>query len=104
VAGEECYAVKSQFVLEPEIDPSLSQPPPRRKAEIGNAKASSRTDLRSPRPKGVKLKANSPFDLNELEGQTGLSNKKWDKAIKGLTKNKLAKVEKTNTGFLVSLI
>jgi lysyl-tRNA synthetase class 2 len=41
------------------------------------------------------LKANSPMDLNELKGQSGLSNKKWDKAIKGLTKNKLAKVEKT---------
>ncbi len=35
------------------------------------------------------LKVNSPIDLNELKGQTGLSNKKWDKAIKGLTKNKL---------------
>ena len=35
------------------------------------------------------LKANSPMDLNELKGQTGLSNKKWDKAIKGLSKNKL---------------
>jgi lysyl-tRNA synthetase class 2 len=32
------------------------------------------------------LKANSPMDLNELKEQTGLSNKKWDKAIKGLTK------------------
>jgi len=49
------------------------------------------------------LKANSPIDLNELKGQTGLSNKKWDKAIKGLTKNKLAKVEKTDAGLLVSL-
>ena len=50
------------------------------------------------------LKANSPMDLNELKGQTGLSNKKWDKAIKGLTKNKLARVEKTDAGLLVSLI
>ncbi len=48
------------------------------------------------------LKANSPIDLNELKGQTGLSNKKWDKAIKGLTKNKLARVEKTDEGLLVS--
>jgi lysyl-tRNA synthetase class 2 len=31
------------------------------------------------------LKANSPVDLNELKSQSGLSNKKWDKAIKGLT-------------------
>ena len=50
------------------------------------------------------LKANSPIDLNELKGQTGLSNKKWDKAIKGLTKNKLAKVEKTEEGLFVSLV
>jgi len=50
------------------------------------------------------LKDTSPLDLNELKGQTGLSNKKWDKAIKGLTKNKLAKVEKTDAGLLVSLI
>jgi len=50
------------------------------------------------------LKDNSPIDLNELKGQTGLSNKKWDKAIKGLTKNKAAKVEKTDAGLFVSLV
>jgi uncharacterized membrane protein len=50
------------------------------------------------------LKANSPIDLNELKEQSGLSNKKWDKAIKGLTKNKLARVEKTDEGLLVSLV
>jgi len=50
------------------------------------------------------LKDNSPIDLNELKAQTGLSNKKWDKAIKGLTKNKLAKVEKTDAGLFVSLV
>jgi len=49
-------------------------------------------------------KDNSPIDLNEFKGQTGLSNKKWDKAIKGLTKNKLARVEKTDAGRLVSLV
>ena len=49
------------------------------------------------------LKDNSPIDLNELKGQTGLSNKKWDKAIKGLTKNKIARVEKTDAGLFVSL-
>jgi hypothetical protein len=32
------------------------------------------------------LKDSSPIDLNELKAQTGLSNKKWDKAIQGLTK------------------
>ena len=50
------------------------------------------------------LKANSPIDLNELKAQTGLSNKKWDKAIKGLTQNKLAKVEKSEEGLFVSLV
>ena len=50
------------------------------------------------------LKANSPIYLNALKEKTGLSNKKWDKAIKGLTKNKLAKVEKTDAGLLVSLV
>ena len=50
------------------------------------------------------LKENSPIDLNALKEQAGLSNKKWDKAIKGLTKNKLARVEKTDAGLLVSLV
>ena len=50
------------------------------------------------------LKANSPMDLNALKEQTGLSNKKWDKAIKGLTKDKIARVEKTDAGLLVSVV
>ncbi len=50
------------------------------------------------------LKTASPAELNNLKLQTGLSNKKWDKAIKGLTGNKLAKVEKSDEGLLVSLI
>jgi lysyl-tRNA synthetase class 2 len=33
-----------------------------------------------------------------------LCNNKWDKAIKGLTKNNLAKVEKTDTSLFVSLV
>jgi lysyl-tRNA synthetase class 2 len=49
-------------------------------------------------------KANSPIDLNALKEQTGLSNKKWDKAIKGLTQHKLARVEKTEEGLLVSVV
>ena len=50
------------------------------------------------------LKENSPIDLNALKEQAGLSNKKWDKAIKGLTKNKLARVEKTDAGLFISLL
>ncbi|MEM9680910.1 MAG: lysine--tRNA ligase [Bacteroidota bacterium] len=50
------------------------------------------------------LKANSPIDLVELKTQSGLSNKKWDKTIKGLTQNSLAKVNKTDDGLFVELI
>jgi lysyl-tRNA synthetase class 2 len=50
------------------------------------------------------LKADSPMDLTALKGQTGLSNKKWGKAIKGLTKNQLVKVEKTEAGLRVSVL
>ncbi|MEL6810343.1 MAG: lysine--tRNA ligase [Bacteroidota bacterium] len=50
------------------------------------------------------LKDNSPMDLNTLKTQSGLSNKKWDKTIKGLTKNKLAAVNKTDEGLLVSIL
>ena len=44
------------------------------------------------------------IDLNELKAQAGLSNKKWDKTIKGLTKNNLVKVNKTNEGLFVELV
>ncbi|QCX39699.1 lysine--tRNA ligase [Aureibaculum algae] len=50
------------------------------------------------------LKANTPIDLNVLKSQSGLSNKKWDKTIKGLTKNKLAEVSKTEEGLFVSAV
>ncbi len=49
------------------------------------------------------LKTQSPVDLNVLKEQSGLSNKKWDKAIKGLTRHKLAKVSKTDEGMVVSV-
>ncbi len=50
------------------------------------------------------LKSNFPIALNDLKSQSGLSNKKWDKAIKVLTKNNLAKVEKTENSMLVKLV
>ena len=50
------------------------------------------------------LKANSPIALEILKTQSGLSNKKWDKAIKGLTASKVAKVEKTEDALMVSTI
>ena len=49
------------------------------------------------------LKVTSPADLNTLKQQSGLSNKKWDKTIKGLTKHNLVKVEKTSEGLLVTM-
>jgi len=50
------------------------------------------------------LKSNATMALNDLKTQSGLSNKKWDKAIKELTKNKLAKVNKTDTGLFVEVV
>lgn len=43
-------------------------------------------------------------DLNNLKNQSGLSGKKWDKAIKEITASKLAKVEKTDDGLFVEAI
>ncbi|CAL2083515.1 lysine--tRNA ligase [Tenacibaculum sp. 190524A05c] len=44
------------------------------------------------------------LELSELKSQSGLSNKKWDKTIKGLTKNNLAKVSKTDDGLFVEIV
>ena len=44
------------------------------------------------------------IELNELKTQSGLSNKKWDKTIKGLTKKDVAKVSKTEEGLFVEVI
>lgn len=49
------------------------------------------------------LKKENSIDLNELKKQAGLSNKKWDKAIKELTKIGNAKVTKNEEGLWVSL-
>lgn len=50
------------------------------------------------------LKKAGTVELNALKEQAGLSNKKWDKAIKELTKNGLAKVEKTEDGLFVHAV
>ena len=50
------------------------------------------------------LKPNVPMDLVALKTQSGLSNKKWDKTIKGLTKNGIAKVNKTDDGLFVEVV
>ncbi|NJX16602.1 lysine--tRNA ligase [Tamlana crocina] len=50
------------------------------------------------------LKKAEKLELVDLKTQSGLSNKKWDKTIKELTKNNLAKVEKTDDGLFVGVI
>ena len=50
------------------------------------------------------LKANSPMELPTLKEQAGLSNKKWDVSIKGLTKKGIAKVEKAEDGLFVKVV
>ena len=42
--------------------------------------------------------------LHELKTQSGLSNKKWDKTIKGLTKKDVAKVTKNEEGLFVEIL
>ena len=49
------------------------------------------------------LKKSNPVLLSELKENAGLSNKKWDKAIKGLSAHKLAKVTKSEDGLFVHL-
>ena len=48
------------------------------------------------------IKKDGKIKLNDLKSRSKLSNKKWDKTIKSLTRNKLAKVEKNDDGLFVS--
>lgn len=48
------------------------------------------------------LKKQSPGVLSDLKIQSGLSNKGWDKGMKGLTKQGLAKVFKTDDQLMVA--
>ena len=49
------------------------------------------------------LKENQKIELSELKSKSNLSNKAWDKGIKGLTKNNLAKVSKSDSGLFVEI-
>ena len=49
------------------------------------------------------LKKSNPIALDSLKEQAGLSNKKWDKALKGLAKKGVSKVEKNDDGLWVKL-
>ena len=50
------------------------------------------------------IKNNSPVELTLAKSESGLSNKKWDKTIKSLTKNKLASVKKINNKLIIEVI
>lgn len=50
------------------------------------------------------LKKESPQELSRLKEAAGLSNKGWDKGIKGLTKKGVAKVTKDDSGLFVNII
>jgi len=50
------------------------------------------------------IKNNSPVELALAKSESGLSNKKWDKTIKSLTKNKLASVKKINDSLIIEVI
>ena len=50
------------------------------------------------------LKSAPSFELNILKEKANLSNKKWDKALKGLTSKNIAKVTKTETGLWVEIV
>ena len=50
------------------------------------------------------LKKAEKIALADLKSQSGLSNKKWDKTIKGLTKHNIAKVNNTDEGLFVELL
>ncbi|ALM21655.1 lysyl-tRNA synthetase [Nonlabens sp. MIC269] len=50
------------------------------------------------------LKKSGKVELNALKSDSGLSNKKWDKTVKGLTGKKVAKVEKTDDGLFIDLV
>jgi lysyl-tRNA synthetase class 2 len=50
------------------------------------------------------LKAKHPASLPELKTETGLSGKKWDVSIKGLTQKGMVKVTKEGESLLVDLI
>jgi lysyl-tRNA synthetase class 2 len=49
------------------------------------------------------LKKESPQELNAVKDASGLSNKKWDKATKGLRKKEVANVAKTEEGLFINL-
>jgi lysyl-tRNA synthetase class 2 len=50
------------------------------------------------------LSKEEKMELVSLKGKAGLSNKKWDKSIKELTRNKLVQVNKTEEGLFIEIV
>jgi lysyl-tRNA synthetase class 2 len=50
------------------------------------------------------LSKEGSMDLNALKEQAGLSNKQWDKSMKGLSKHGLTKVTKTEDTLTVEVV
>lgn len=50
------------------------------------------------------LEKEKSIDLNDLKLKVGLSNKQWDKSMKGLAKHGLTKVTKTDDALIVDLV
>ena len=50
------------------------------------------------------IKQNTPALLNEIKESAGLSNKKWDTAIKGLGQKKIVQVVKNDDGLFIELL
>jgi lysyl-tRNA synthetase class 2 len=50
------------------------------------------------------VKQNKFSLLSEIKEKVSLSNKKWDKAVKGLVEKKLVKVIKNEEGLFIELV
>jgi lysyl-tRNA synthetase class 2 len=50
------------------------------------------------------LEKEKSMDLNALKEQVGLSNKQWDKGVKGLAKHGLTKVTKTDDALTIEIV
>ncbi len=50
------------------------------------------------------LEKEKSMDLNVLKEQAGLSNKQWDKGVKGLAKHGLTKVTKTDDELIIEIV
>ncbi len=50
------------------------------------------------------LEKQKSMNLSDLKDKVGLSNKQWDKGMKGLNKHGLAKVTKTDDNLIVDLV